>query len=77
MLLHLIGPAVEFVGLLKGSKRFTRDVEKVKKLCGVHLSKWQLGGVLFPNSGGNKITTENETRLQDFPFLFAYSFGKI
>jgi len=38
VLLHLIGLAVEFAGLLKGSKRFTRDVEKVRKLCGVPLS---------------------------------------
>lgn len=39
VLLHLIGVAVEFAGLLKGSKRFTRDVGKVKKLCGVALSR--------------------------------------
>ena len=36
---HLIGHAVEFAGLLKGSKRSIGDVGKVKKLCGVPLSR--------------------------------------
>jgi len=40
VLLHLIGRAAEFAGLLKGSKRFTRDVVKVRKPCGMPLSKW-------------------------------------
>ncbi|KAJ1389232.1 Glycosyl transferase, family 31 [Sesbania bispinosa] len=42
VLLHLIGPAVEFAGLLKGLERFTGDVGKVRKLCGVPLSRRQL-----------------------------------
>jgi hypothetical protein len=39
VLLHLIGHAVEFVGQLKGLKKFTKNVEKVRKPCGVHLSR--------------------------------------
>jgi hypothetical protein len=39
VLLHLIGHAVEFVGLLKELKKSTKNVEKVRKLCGVLLSR--------------------------------------
>jgi len=37
VLLHLIRLAMKFAGLLKGSNRFTRDMVKVRKLCGVPL----------------------------------------
>ena len=47
--LHMIGAAVEFVGLLIESKRFIGDVEKVRRLCGKPLSRSQL--VVLPNSG--------------------------
>jgi len=39
VLLHLIGAAVEFAGLLIGLKKYIEGVEKVKMLYGVPLSK--------------------------------------
>lgn len=39
VLLHLIGRAVEFASLLKELKRFTENVGKVRKLCGMPLSR--------------------------------------
>lgn len=73
VLLHLIGLAVEFAGLLKGSKRSTRDVGKVRKLYGVPLSRG-MAAKSSSNSGGKN--HHNETRLQESSFSFCIVLGK-
>lgn len=48
MLLHLIGVAVGFADLLRGSRRFTDGAGKVRMQCGVQSSDESS----LPTSGG-------------------------
>lgn len=66
MLLHLIGAAVVFVGLLKGLKRYIGGVEKVRMLCGVPLSRRDL-----PNSGSLLPREQNGSSAARFSFSFS------
>lgn len=51
VLLHSIGVAAAFAGPLRGSRRFTDDVVKVRMLCGVQSFDHQIEALLLASRG--------------------------
>lgn len=72
VLLHLIGAAVGFAGLLKELKRYIEGVVKVRMLCGVPLSRRYITLEFFLTQEDYYFTTAMDQSYKDSLFLFLY-----